>query len=116
MRDRTKVDDIDPVQQEYDRLKALFNGSDEKKLQAIDGAIREAAILRIQLRSLNQMAKQSGLVKIHPKNPMLQKELPIARMITRVSSNYLSYTTRIANALGKSLPDDGDDEFENEYS
>ena len=103
------------VKREYERLRKLFDGSDENQLAAIDGALVEAAKLRWQLKRLNDIEEQSGLVRVDKNNPMHQKELPVSRMITRVSANYLSYTTRIANALGKSIPDEEDDDFEREY-
>lgn len=104
-----------PEAKEYKRLKALFDGADEKQVAAIDGALHEAAKLKCQLDDLNRLADKTGLVLVSPSNPARQKELPVSRMITRVSANYLSYTTRIANALGKSIPDEEDDDFEKEY-
>ena len=54
-------------------------------------------------------------MKIDPKNPERQKELPVSKMITRISANYLSYMSRIAHALGKPVQEDEDDSFEEEY-
>lgn len=104
-----------PEETEYRRLKALFDGADEKQVAAIDGALREAAKLKCQLDDLNKLADKTGLVLVSSANPARQKELPVSRMITRISANYLSYTTRIASALGKSIPDEEDDDFEKEY-
>lgn len=100
---------------EYRRLKKLFDGADERQLAALDGIIIEAAKLRCQLQRLNEIADESGLIRIHPKNPTMQKELPVSRMITRVSASYKDYMRMISNALGKATQDEGDDEFESEY-
>lgn len=107
---------MDDVKKEYQRLQALFADADEKQKAAYDGAFWEAAKLKAELAKLHAIADKSGLVKIDPNNPTRQKPLPIAQMIIRVSSNYLAYTSRIAHALGKSVPDDEDEDFENEYS
>lgn len=106
---------MDDVQKEYKRLRGLFEDADEKQKAAYDGAFWEAARLKAELERLHAIADKSGLVKVDPKNPERQKPLPIAQMIVRISSNYLAYTSRIAHALGKSVPDDEDDSFEEEY-
>lgn len=103
------------VEREYKRLKALFSDMDEKQQAAWDGVCMEAAELKAQLKKLNAAARKSGLVKIDPKNPERQKELPVSKMITRISANYLSYMSRIAHALGKPVQEDEDDSFEEEY-
>ena len=103
------------VEREYKRLKALFADMDEKQQAVWDGVCMEAAELKAQLKKLNAAAQKSGLVKIDPKNPERQKELPVSKMITRISANYLSYMSRIAHALGKPVQEDEDDSFEEEY-
>jgi len=98
------------VQQEYERIKALFDGVDEKQIALVDGSILEVARLRVELDRLNEIVKVTGLVKTHPDNPMLQKELPVSKMITKVRANYLSYISRLSALLGKNV-DEEDDEL-----
>lgn len=103
------------IQQEYSRIKALFNGIDEKQLSFIEGALWEAARLRVELDRLNEIVKQTGLVKVNPDNPLQQKELPVSRMIVKVRANYLNYIAKLSNVLGQNISgedDDGLDEFE----
>ena len=57
------------LRQEYDRIKALFVDVDEKQLQLVDGAIIEAARLRVELDKLHDIVKVSGLIKVDPNNP-----------------------------------------------
>lgn len=104
---------MDP-QQEYKRIKALFDGVDEKQLALVDGALWEAARLRVELDRLNEIVRQTGLVKVHPDNPGMQKELPVSRMIIKVRANYLNYIAKLSGVLGKSVDDEDDDmkEFE----
>ena len=101
------------IDKEYKRLIGLFD--DEKQRAAWDGVCKEAATLKAQLKKLNATAKKSGLVKVDPRNHSRQKELPVSKLITRTSANYLSYMSRIAHALGKPVPEDEDDSFEAEY-
>jgi hypothetical protein len=102
------------IEQEYERIKALFDGVDEKQLALVEGAILEAARLRLELDRLNGIVRQTGLIKVHPDDPMRQKELPVSRMIVKVRANYLNYISKLASVLGKGVIDEGDElsEFE----
>lgn len=97
------------VLKEYERIKALFDGVDESQLNLIDGAIWEAARIRVELDTLHEIAKESGLIKVHPQNPALQKELPVSKLIVKARANYLNYISKLSNLLGKNIEDDGDD-------
>jgi hypothetical protein len=97
------------VEEEYTRIKDLFEGTDEKQLSLLDGTIWEAARLRVELDRLNDIVKITGLVKIHKDNPTMQKELPISRLITKVRANYLNYVAKLSNILGKNIDEEDDD-------
>lgn len=97
------------VRQEYERIKALFTGIDEKQLDLIEGAIWEAARLRVELDNLYEIVKRSGLVAVSTKNPSMQKELPVSKMIIKVRANYLNYIAKLSNILGKNIDDDDND-------
>ena len=102
------------VQQEYERIKILFAGVDEKQVDMIDGAIWETARLRVELNNLNQLVQETGLIKTNPKNPLQQKELPVSRMIVKARANYLNYIAKLAGILGRRVDDedDGLDDYE----
>lgn len=102
------------VEREYSRIKALFDGVDEKQLAIIDGTIWEAARLRIELNRLHDIVAKTGLLKLHPENPAIQKELPVSKMIVKVRANYLNYIAKLAAVLGRNVDDDENDleEFE----
>lgn len=97
------------VQKEYERIKSLFEGADEGQLNLIDGALWEAARIRVELNKLHEIVKESGLIKVHPQNPALQKELPVSKLIVKARANYLNYISKLANLLGKNINDDEDD-------
>ena len=97
------------VEKEYERIKGLFQESNENQLQLIDGARWEAARLRVVLIDLNKIIKKSGLIKVHPDNPGMQKELPVSKLVVKVRANYLNYIAKLSNLLGENIEDDEDD-------
>lgn len=96
------------VKKEYERIKELFKNCDENQLNLLDGLFWESARLRIELNDLHEIVKGSGLVKINPNNPSMQKELPVSRMITKVRANYLNCISKLSNILGKNISEDDD--------
>ena len=60
---------MNEINQEYERIKALFANVDENQLLLVDGAILEAARLRVELNRLHEIVKLSGLIKVDPNNP-----------------------------------------------
>ena len=97
------------IRQEYERIKELFSGVDEKQLELADGAIWECARLRIELNALHEIIKESGLIKVHPKNPTMQKELPVSKLVVKSRANYLNYIAKLSNILGKEIEEDDDE-------
>lgn len=91
---------------EIERLKAEFPGADPNKLNVLESLIEQAAYERIYLRKMNTQAFETGLVKIHPDNPSIQKSLPISGEIAKHSAAL----TNIMDKLMKHLSVDGDDE------
>lgn len=94
------------IEREHERITALFADVDEKQLLLIDGAIWEAARLRVELDRLHEIVKKTGLVKVHPGDPLKQRELPVSRMIVRIRANYLNYIAKLSSVLGRSIPED----------
>lgn len=97
------------IKQEYERIKELFSGVDEKQLELADGAIWECARLRIELNDLHKIIDESGLIKVHPKNPTMQKELPVSKLVVKARANYLNYIAKLSNILGKEIEEDDDE-------
>ncbi|HAT4336762.1 TPA: zinc-binding protein [Clostridium perfringens] len=102
---------LEKIETEYKRLISLFEGLDEEQLILIDGAILEAARMKIELDELAAIVNSSGgLVKVNPENVRQQKELPSSKLITKLRPNYLSYIDKLFKLLGKDA-DDEDDEM-----
>lgn len=99
------------VRQEYERIKKLFEGVDEKQLELLEGPIWEFARLRVELDQLNNIIKETGHVKVHPENPLKQKELPASKVVVKVRANYLNYGAKLSSILGKNVLDDGENDL-----
>lgn len=97
------------IQKEYERIKALFEGVDDNQLKLIDGTLWEAARLRVELDDLHEIIKVSGLIKVHPQNAAVQKELPVSKLIVKARANYLNYIAKLSGLLGKNIEDEDDD-------
>lgn len=102
------------ITQEYERIKALFADADEKQLQLVDGAIIEAARLRVELDRLHEIVKRSGLIKIDPNNPTRQKSLPVSRELPKVRAGYTNIIFKLARVLGAGIVEEdlGLDDYE----
>ncbi len=101
---------LEKIETEYKRLISLFEGLDEEQLILIDGAILEAARMKIELDELAAIVNSSGgLVKVNPENVRQQKELPSSKLITKLRPNYLSYIDKLFKLLGKDAEEEDDE-------
>ena len=91
------------IKKEYRRIKALFADVDEKQLKLVDGAIFEAARLRVELDRLHEIVKVSGLVKVDPDNPMRQKTLPVSKELPKVRASYTNVIFKLSRVLGAGI-------------
>lgn len=102
------------IKKEYDRIKALFADVDPKQLQLVDGAIFEAARLRVELDNLHNIVNLSGLVKFDKNNPARQKVLPVSKELPKVRAAYTNIIFKLAKILGAGINDEdlGLDDYE----
>ena len=98
---------------EIDRLKTEFSGADESKLRALDALIEQAAYERIYLRRLNEQAVKTGLVKVHPDYPDIQRTLPVSNEISKHSASLTNITDKLMKYLA--VQSEGDDDELDEY-
>ena len=99
---------VDDLILEIARLEKQFADADGKKLEAMRGLIEQAAYERLYLRELNAQALRSGLVKIHPDNPRLQKSLPVSSEITKHSATLTNIIDKLCRHLTASQEDEDD--------
>lgn len=101
------------IEREYGRIKALFENVDEKQLKLVDGAILEAARLRVELDRLHEIVAVTGLIKIDPANPQRQKVLPVSKELPKVRAGYTNIIFKLARILGANVDEEdlGLDEY-----
>lgn len=104
---------INAEEAEYNRIRNLFSDCDANMLALLDGLFWEAARLRVELNCLHSEVKKSGLVKVNPQNPALQKENPVSKVLPKVRANYANICFKLAKILGKK--DDDDDSGLDDY-
>ena len=110
-----KQERADKTRQEYERIREVFKESDPGLLEVMDGVIWEAARCRAELDELHEIVEESGPIRVHPKNPLRQKELPVSRQLVRVRASYLNHMTRLAKVFGQNASEEeelGLDEYE----
>lgn len=100
------------IKKEYERIKDLFKDIDDKQLSLLDGAFLECARLKVELDDLHKIIIKTGLVKVHPENFEMQKELPVSKLIVKTRANYLNYIAKLSNILGRNIDDDDFDDLE----
>lgn len=98
------------IEEEYQRIKGLFDGVDDKVLSLIDGAILESARIKVELDDMHEIVIKSNLIKVNKENPLLQKELPISKLLTKQRANYINYISKLAGVLGK-IEEEEDEEL-----
>ncbi|MFV0400475.1 MAG: hypothetical protein ACK5LX_07630 [Oscillospiraceae bacterium] len=102
------------LQQEIDRIKALFATADANSIQILEALIEQAAHERLYLKKLNAQAAQCGLVKVHPQDSSRQKPLPISAEISRHSATLTNIMDKLMKYLGSGEleEDDGLGEYD----
>lgn len=103
------------IQKEYKNTIKNLQDVDAAILNVMDGTILEMARIKIELDDLHEIVNETGIIKVHPEDPSVQKEIPAAKMLVRHRANYLNYASKLASILGKDLIEEDDlglDEFE----
>lgn len=99
---------------ELNKLNEIFKDVDESNRKLVEGLIQDAAFLYAENYELKQILKETGMIKIHPNNPSLQKPLPIAKEYRQNLNSYSVVIKSLSSILQKKIDDDDDDmeEFE----
>lgn len=98
-------------QKEQEKLHDLFKDIDPAKATLVEGLIEDAAFLRIQNAKLKTQMVETGMVKIHPQYPEIQKPVEAAKQYLRNVNSYAVIIKTLNAVLQKSPPDE-EDEFD----
>lgn len=99
------------IQKEREKLAELFKDIEPAKAMLVDGLIEDAAFLRVQNARLKARLAETGMVKIHPDYPDMQKPIEAARQYLRNVNSYAVVIKTLNGVLSKNVPDE-EDEFD----
>lgn len=104
----------DVYQKELDKLTEIFRDVDESKRRLVEGLIKDAAFLMAENYILKESIEQTGMVKVHPQHPEIQKPIEVAKQYLKNVNSYAVIIKALNGVLSKNVldPDDGMDEFE----
>ena len=97
------------VKNEYNKIKSLFNNSNETKSDLVDNLIFQAAFMKVELDKLQGQITKYGAVQISSKGAQRQTEA--AKYYTKLVNSYGTVIKTLNTILGTQV-DDGDDAFD----
>jgi len=94
---------------ELAKLTEIFNTIDEDKLILISGLIKDAAFLYAENYILKESIDKTGMIKFHPDNPTLQKQLPAAKEYRQNLNSYAIVIKTLSGVLDNNIVEEEDD-------
>ncbi|WDL98136.1 hypothetical protein [Alicyclobacillus sp. ALC3] len=104
----------DVIERERRKLADLFKDVEPAKAELVSGLIDDAAFLYAENQQLRELMMSTGMVKVHPQYPEVQKPTEAAKQYLRNLNSYAVVIKALNSVLSKNVldPDDGMDEFE----
>ncbi len=101
-------------QQELEKLMGIFQEVEESKRKLIEGLIEDAAFLKAENHVLKEAITLTGMVKLHPQHPEIQKPIETAKQYLKNVNAYAVVIKTLNGVLSKNVleADDGLEEFE----
>jgi regulator of replication initiation timing len=102
---------IEVCQKEREKLAEIFKDVEPTKRQLIEGLIEDAAFLYAENAELRRSLSETGMVKIHPAYPDIQKPVESARQYLKNANSYAVVIKTLNGVLSKNTIEQ-DDEFD----
>lgn len=101
-------------QQELSKLVEIFKDVEVSKRKLVEGLLEDAAFLKAENDILRQTISKTGMVKIHPEYPELQKPTEAGKQYLKNINSYSVVIKTLNGVLSKNIIEDDDDlsEFE----
>lgn len=101
-------------QQELSKLVEIFKDVEVSKRKLVEGLLEDAAFLKAENDILKQTISKTGMVKIHPEYPELQKPTEAGKQYLKNINSYSVVIKTLNGVLSKNIIEDDDDlsEFE----
>lgn len=105
-------------QTELEKLQDIFKVVEPAKQKLVEKLLQEAAFLADQNDVLRGIINKTGMIKVHPVNPELQKQTESAKQYLKNLTAYAIVIKTLNSVLTKYAVDDEDeyDAFENDES
>ena len=101
----------DVYQKELIKLTEIFADVEDNKKKLVEGCIEDAAFLFAENYELKNLLSISGMVKIHPQYPDIQKPLETAKQYLK-NVNAYSIVIKTLNGVLQKNTIEADDEFD----
>ncbi|MCM1567086.1 MAG: hypothetical protein NC238_14345 [Dehalobacter sp.] len=101
-------------QKELQKLSEIFKDVEPPKAKLVEGLIEDAAFLKAENFALKQSITLTGMVKVHPQHPEIQKTIEAAKQYLRNTGVYAVVIKTLNGVLNKNMIEDEDElsEFE----
>lgn len=96
---------------ELTKLTEIFVEVEESKRKLVEGLIEDAAFIKAENYILKQAIEKTGMVKIHPDHPDLQKPIETAKQYLKNINSYAVVIKTLNGVLMKNTIE-GEDEFD----
>jgi regulator of replication initiation timing len=98
-------------QKELAKLNEIFQEVEPSKAKLVQGLIEDAAFLLAENSELKQAIAETGMVKVHPSHPDIQKSTEAAKQYLKNVNSYAVVIKTLNGVLNKSIIE-VDDELE----
>lgn len=101
----------DEYQKELDKLTTIFADVEPSKAQLVQGLIQDAAFLLAENLTLREIIDRTGMVKVHPQYPDIQKSTEAAKQYLKNVNSYSVVIKTLNGVLMKNTIEQ-EDEFD----
>lgn len=101
-------------EKELAKLIEIFADVEETKRRLVEGLLQDAAFLKAENFVLRESLDKTGMVKVHPQHPDMQKPLETGKQYLKNLNTYSVIIKTLNGVLNKNIIDDEEDlgEFE----
>jgi regulator of replication initiation timing len=90
-------------------LSEIFKDVEESKRKLVEGLIEDAAFLKAENDILKQVIAKTGMVKVHPEFPELQKPTEAGKQYLKNINSYSVVIKTLNGVLSKNIIEDEED-------
>lgn len=95
--------------QELSKLTEIFKDVESSKRQLVEGLLEDAAFLKAENDILKKVIDKTGMVKVHPEYPDLQKPTEAGKQYLKNINSYSVVIKTLNGVLNKNLIEEDDD-------